>query len=160
MSRTVGMLCFLVCTASFAMGCKSTPKEAKLLPPAQVDSVVMSGAYEDVWQATRVGLLDGGFEIYTRDKRGLFVAYAKVRRHLFVWPNRTQLTVTLEELSGDSTRVSVETLEQGYRVTLLTYPDWRDNTKPAKKKKTGDVGVALLEAIQLVLESEGTESVS
>ena len=88
-------------------------------------------------------LLEQEYEVYSRDTRGLFVAYTKVKRHLLLFPHRMQVTVTLERVSTDSTRVSVETIHQKYRVTLLTYPDWRDDPKPA----AGDEGRALLERI-------------
>ena len=150
MFRVAWVACILLGCAVLVSGCKSTPDSAALRS-AQMDSLVLPGNFDDVWQATRLGLSRQGYEIYTRDKRGLFVAHTKVRRHLFVFPNRTQLTVTLKEVSVDATRVTVETLKQGYRVTLLTYPDWRDSSKPAD----GDAALTLLESIRSALEDGG-----
>lgn len=150
MSRVAVAACIFLGCAALVSGCKSTPDGAALTP-AQMDSVVLPGNFDDVWQATRLGLSQQGYEIYTRDKRGLFVVHTKVRRRLFLFPNRTQLTVTLEQVSADATRVTVETLKQGYRVTLLTYPDWRDSSKPAD----GDAALALLESIRSALADGG-----
>jgi len=155
MVRLAAGVCVLLGCACCLSACKSTP-DAVVLPAAQTDTAVLDGTFADVWQATRVGLLAQGYEIYTRDKRGLFVAHSKQRRRIFVFPNRTKLTVTLESLSSSTTQVSVETLEQGYRVTLLTYPDWRDKPKLAE----GDEALALLESIRgaLAAGDEGTGS--
>jgi len=126
----------LVCAA----GCKSTPVTPT--PPPVVSAVVQKD-FESVWAETRDVLLDQGLQVYTRDKRGLFVAFTPTKRVMIVSPRRTKLTVSLEPVTPQSTRISVETIKQHYRVTLLTYPDWRDvqeGTDPGK-------GQELLDAI-------------
>ena len=48
-----------------------------------------------------------------------------MKRSLFV-PNRTQFTIMMTEDTPTATKVSVETVNQVYGVTLLTYPAWHD----------------------------------
>ena len=62
-----------------------------------------------------------------------------------------KLTITLEATSPDETRVSVETIHQQYRVSLLTYPDWRDDRKIVE----GETAAALLGAIGTAEVAEG-----
>ena len=129
----------VVCLAITA-GCQSTPATAT--PPPTVSAIIEKD-FESVWAETRDVLLDQGLEIYTRDKRGLFVAFTPTKRVMIVSPRRTKLTISLEPLTPQTTRVSVETIKQHYRVTLLTYPDWRDVQKGTDPGK----GQALLDAI-------------
>ena len=143
MFRHAQSLCLLAVCGLLVAGCKSTGGDEGRAPTATLESLTVEAGFEEVWQATRRALLDQKYEVYTRDTRGLFVAYSKVKRRLFFLPHRMQLTLTLEPVSADSTRLSVETIHQKYRVTLLTYPDWRDDPKPA----AGDEGRALLEMI-------------
>jgi hypothetical protein len=104
-------------------GCQSTPTPSEAPPHvfATVDS-----QFEQAWESTRDVMLQRGLQIYVRDKRGMFVAYTPTKRNLLFFPNRTKLTVTLETVSPGSIKIAVETIRQHYRVTLLTYPDWRD----------------------------------
>ena len=111
---------------------------------AIVDSAVVNAPFEEAWQATKSALRQMDLNIYTRDKRGAFVAYSEMQRQLRLFtPHRTQLTITLERVSGDTTRVTIETLDQVYGVTLLTYPDWHD-----RKAKDNALALSILESIQ------------
>ena len=99
-------------------------------PPIQQDyayteSVVVEAPFGPAWQAVKTALVDLDYSIYTRDKRGLFVAHGK-RGRKWIVPRRTQMTVTLDSVTAQKTRVTVEALRQRYRVTPLTYPDWRE----------------------------------
>ncbi len=143
MFRYAVSLCLLVVCGLVVVGCRSTRGDEGPAPGAAVESLTVGAAFKEVWQETRRALLEQKYEVYTRDTRGLFVAYTKVKRTLFLVPHRMRVTVTLESVSTDSTQVSVETVHQKYRVTLLTYPDWRDDPRPA----AGDEGRALLELI-------------
>lgn len=116
----------------FVGGCASTPTAPE--PPPVVSSVVETD-FATAWTTTRDVLLAQGLEVYTRDKRGLFVAYTHQKRHLLLFPHREEFTVALEPLPPDRVEISVETIHQRYRVTLLTYPDWRDAPKGAEKDK-------------------------
>ena len=151
MFRCAVSLCLVVVCGLVVVGCKSTRGDEGATPIVTVDSLMVGAGFEEVWQETRRALLEQGYEVYTRDTRGLFVAYTKVKRRLLLFPHRMQVSVTLERVSTDSTRVSVETIHQKYRVSLLTYPDWRDDPRPA----AGDEGRALLEIIGSGLGSAG-----
>lgn len=130
----------LLAFAAVSQGCKSTP--AALEAPPFVSATV-PGEFDATWESTRDVLLERGLQIYVRDKRGMFVAYTPTKRRLIFFPRRTKLTVTLEPASDAETTVSVETIRQHYRVTLLTYPDWRDVPGSADEA----AGQSLLDAI-------------
>jgi hypothetical protein len=66
-----------------------------------------------------------------------------MKRHLLVAPRRTQYTITIESLSDQSTRVTVESVRQVYGVTMFTYPGWHD-----RKTTDSTEAVAILEAIE------------
>ena len=151
MFRCAASLCLFVVCGLVVVGCKSTRGDEGPAPAATVESLTVEAGFEEVWEKTRRALLEQKYEIYTRDTRGLFVAYTKVKQRLLLFPHRMQVTVTLESVSTNSTRVSVETIHQKYRVTLLTYQDWRDDPKPA----AGDEGRALLEMIGAGFGSAG-----
>lgn len=124
-----------------ASGCASSaPKQQDEI---FVDTMTVPMDFESTWQLTRDTLLDKDIEIYTRDKRGLFVAYGNTRRSLLI-PWRTKFTITIQEESAESTKIAIEAVEQRYTVTLLTYPDWRDRDFRDKKGH----GAALLESIK------------
>ncbi len=121
-------------------GCAtSSPADAEL---AKTDSAVVEAPFPQTWQSVKAVLRERDYLIYTRDKRGLFIAFTDAKRRRLV-PHRTQFTVTLEEVSAGSTRVSVETTFQQYGVSLTTYPMWH-----SKAPKDTAEALALLEAIQ------------
>ncbi|MCP4644171.1 MAG: hypothetical protein GY851_27260 [bacterium] len=92
-----------------------------------VDDATFKAPMEDTWQAAKSVLREMDLELYTRDKRGRFVAYTPMKRkYVVLTPQRNQLNVTLEAVGSETTKVSVETMRQVYGVTLLTYPDWHD----------------------------------
>ncbi|HOS03927.1 MAG TPA: hypothetical protein PKZ01_12660, partial [Candidatus Hydrogenedentes bacterium] len=84
-------------------------------------------------------------DIYTRDKRGTFVAFSGAKRHLFV-PHRTKYSITLQPISADATRLSIETVRQVYGVTLLTYPDWHD-----RKATDNKIAMDIIEGVKAKL---------
>jgi hypothetical protein len=108
-----------------------------------VDQTTVSAGFEETWQFTKAALRDRELDISTRDTRGLFVAWTPGKRQWYVKQRRTQYTIILEEVSATATRVTVETLDQVYGVTLLTYPDWHD-----RKTKDSSAALAILESIQ------------
>lgn len=99
------------------------------------DTAVINAPLEPAWQATKAVLREMEMDIYTRDKRGAFVAYSGVRRRMLV-PHRIRYQISLEQESDAATRLTIETTRQVYGVTLLTYPDWHD-------RKTTDNSEAL-----------------
>lgn len=86
---------------------------------------VVSAGYEDTWHAVKRTLRDQGYEIYTRDKRGIFVAFTDMRRALGQ-PKRIKYTVELGAVNDSQTDIYIEAVRQSYGVTLLTDPDWHD----------------------------------
>jgi len=108
------------------------------------DSITVAKPLEETWQDTKTVLRELEMDIYTRDKRGEFVAFTPMKRQLYVGtPNRTKLTIVLEEATANSTTVSIETVAQVYGVTLLTYPDWHD-----RKAANNNEAVAIIEALK------------
>lgn len=123
------------------MGCARSARTTEGF--SMVDSAVYQAPFVETWQAVKAVLRESDLDIYTRDKRGTFVAYTPMKRYLRVLtPERTKYTITVEQVTADSTRVSIETIEQVYGVTLLTHPDWHDR-KTADNRKP----LAILEAI-------------
>lgn len=137
--RTVASLLLVV---TFASGCatKSDRAEHELY----VDSMTVPLDFESTWELTRDILLEHDVEIYTRDKRGLFIVYTSMHRSKLLVPRRTKLTITLEEDGSESTTIAVETISQHYGVSLLTYPGWRDQDS----SNPGPESVAILESIK------------
>lgn len=82
--------------------------------------------FEDTWQAVKAALRDQKLELYTRDKRGTFVAYGDTYRLLFVQPHRVKYTIELTPAGDRETDIHIEAVRQVYGVTLLTEPGWHD----------------------------------
>ncbi len=140
-------------------GCATIAPESPDL--AQIDEMVVQAPFDDTWQITKSVLREQEYILYTRDKRGSFVAWSDPKRHR-LRSQRLHFTITLDRLSASSTRVTVETLHQEYGVTLLTYPGWHN-------LKTDDTPepLAILEAVSAkasgggdaeINESSGTAS--
>jgi hypothetical protein len=108
------------------------------------DSITVAKPLDETWQDTKAVLREMEMDIYTRDKRGEFVAFTPMKRQLYVGtPHRTKLTIVLKEATANSTTVSIETVAQVYGVTLLTYPDWHD-----RKAANNNEAVAILESLK------------
>ena len=102
---------------------------------AMEDTITVNKNVDETWQATKSVLRELDLEIYTRDKRGEFVAFTEMERYLKVFtPRRTQLSIKLEPVTANSTKVTIETLQQVYGVTMLTYPDWHDRKTSDNKE--------------------------
>jgi hypothetical protein len=145
MRKSLACLALLVLLA--APGCARAARDTTGF--AMTDSAVVSAPFEETWLATREVLQDRNLEIYTRDKRGRFVAYSQSKRHLALVPHRQEYTITLDEEGADSTRVTIQTLRQVYGVTLLTYPDWH-----ARKTEDNQEALAILQDIQARISGE------
>ena len=110
---------------------------------ALFDTSTVNAPFQDAWQMTKAVLREREYEIYTRDTRGVFVAYSPMRRNLFLVPQRVKYTVSLDAISDGATEITVESIKQVYGVTLLTYPGWHD------RQMTDDgEAKALLEAVE------------
>lgn len=112
---------------------------------AKSESITVEAPFEETWQTVKLVLQERDLEIYTRDKRGLFVAYESKGRRLFV-PRRTKYTIELRDVSEFTTAIHVEALREVYGVTLLTYPDWH-----ARQTPDDTAAAAILEAVQAKL---------
>ena len=135
------MLALVIAMAVTCGGCARAVRDTGGF--ATENEATLEAPFDASWQATKAALRAREFDIYTRDKRGVFVAYSKMKRRAFLVPERIQYTVTLEPVSDQATRIAVESIRQVYGVTLLTYPGWHD------RKTTDDAEAqALIEAIR------------
>lgn len=141
---TVFIGAMLVMASVGIQGCVHAPRDTTGF--AQNHSLSVSANFDDTWQAVKDTLRDKELEIYTRDKRGKFVAYTPMKRR-YLQPNRYQYSFDIEAISEDETRIALDTRKQSYGVTLLTYPGWHD-------RKTADTPQSqeLLDAIQAKLD--------
>lgn len=121
-------------------GCAHAPRDTTGF--ALNSEVVVQASFNDTWQAVKDILREKELDIYTRDKRGRFVAYTPQKRH-YLQPKRYQYTFDLEAISDKETRVALDTRKQSYGVTLLTYPGWHD-----RKTTEAPDAQPLLDAIQ------------
>jgi hypothetical protein len=108
------------------MGCaglhgRSGAEGVNIIPPVSAD---VEAEFKMVRDLTRDVLRDSPVEIYTRDKRGIYVVFADMRR-AFLTPRRLRLVITIQPLAENRTRVTIETFPEAYTVQLLTSPAWR-----------------------------------
>lgn len=123
-------------------GCARAARDSRGF--AMEDTITINKPLAEAWQDTKTVLREMELDIYTRDKRGEFVAYTPMKRTLYVLtPQRTQFTIILEAASANSTTVTIQTVDQVYGVTPLTYPDWHD-----RKTADNSQAVAILEALK------------
>jgi hypothetical protein len=141
----------LVSLITGAAGCARAARDTTGFE--MVDSVTVDAPLMDVWQTTKTVLREKELQIYTRDKRGVFVAYTPSEKRFFLKPERTRYTITLEENPGDDTKVTVETIQQAFGVTLLTYPGWHD-----RKTMDNAMTLAILDAVKTRCEARETDN--
>lgn len=136
------LLCFsiLVIASMAPLGCAHAPRDTTGF--ALNHEVVVNASFENTWQTVKDVLREQELDIYTRDKRGRFVAYTPEKRR-FLQPNRYQYTFQLDAISESETRIALDTRKQTFGVTLLTYPGWHD-----RKTSDSPESQALLDAIQ------------
>ena len=138
----------LLLVAVLAMGgCARTARDTRGF--AVTESKTVNAPFDQTWQITKSVLREKDFELYTRDKRGVFVAYSGSRRSLVLVPHRTKYTISVESVSDSATQVTVEAVKQVYGVTLLTYPGWHDRKTTDNKEL-----LALLQAIEAKVSGE------
>ena len=134
MRRASAILAPILCALTVA-GCASS-KGTDAPQQSRVESAVLEASYETTWRLVKDSLLEEGYEIRTRDKRGMYVAFSGTKRR-FIIPHRYRLTVILDSLSGSATRVTIETVRQSYRLTPLTHPGWQDSARPKEEDLIG-----------------------
>ena len=141
MSYRKGLLySMLVLLAFVAGGCARAARDTTGF--VLENTVTVQAPFEETWQSVKSVLREQGFDLYTRDKRGTFVAFTKMKRR-YLQPKRVKYTVELDAVSSEETRIYIETVNQIYGVTLLTYPGWHD------RKTSDNAGaLAILEAVQ------------
>jgi len=125
-------------------GCKSTPKPVPI--PVNIASNIeatVAVSSVEAWAMTRDALVEQGYEIYTRDKSGLFIAYTKEKRNLLLVPHRTQFTIVIEEVTGETSRVAIESVRQRYKISFLSYPGWVSDVE----KLPEDTGQSIIDAL-------------
>jgi hypothetical protein len=142
----------IACTIAASIGvqgCVHAPRDTTGF--AQDHSIAVDASFEDTWQAVKSTLREKELDIYTRDKRGTFVAYTPMKRR-YLQPNRYQYTFDIEAISESETKIALDTRKQSYGVTLLTYPGWHD-------RKTADTpeSQAILDAVKAKLDAAGTQ---
>lgn len=142
--------CVVLATCLGNLGCARAARDTTGF--ALREESVLNAPFQDAWHAVKRVLLEQGYDLYTRDKRGAFVAYTPMKRVLWAQPRRTKFTIDLAEKSPNETAISIESIRQVYGVTLLTHPNWHDRkqTDPAPAQ-------ALLEGIHAKL-AEGQET--
>jgi len=141
MRLTLCTAALVLVAATSVMGCARAARDTTGF--AMSDQATVNAPFEDVWQSLKTLLREREMDIYTRDKRGVFVAYGDVQKNLFIFPERVQYTFTLEPVSANSTQITVETLKQVYGSTPLTYPGWHD-----RQTSDNSETLAILEDIQ------------
>ncbi|HPO13664.1 MAG TPA: hypothetical protein PLI09_09480 [Candidatus Hydrogenedentes bacterium] len=108
------------------------------------NSITVDAPFKDTWQIVKGVLRAQDLDLYTRDKRGTFVAYSTAWKHFsFLQRHRTKYTIELAPVNEEETRVYIETIRQVYGVTLLTYPGWHD-----RKAKNNAEAVKILKAVE------------
>lgn len=118
----------------FLIGCAKALKDTSGLAEEKVFTV--KAPFDKTWLATRDALKELNFNLYTRDKRGIFVAYEQPKRE---WLNlkRVKYEIHLGSVNPEETKIFISAVSQVYGVTLLTEPDWHDRklTKPSKSEE-------------------------
>ncbi len=114
------------------------------------EQTVINAPFEETWHAVKQVLREQGYEIYTRDKRGAFVAYTPMKRMLWLQPRRTKFTIELARVTPEETAISIESIRQVYGVTLLTHPNWHD-----RKQSDPALSQAILDSIREATSGEG-----
>ena len=112
--------------------------------------LTVNAPFDQTWQTVKSVLRDQGYNIYTRDKRGSFVAYTDTHRFLLVQPRRIKYSVEVKPVDAGQTSVSIDAVRQVYGVTLLTYPDWHD-----RKLADESAATALVDAVQAKIAGGG-----
>jgi hypothetical protein len=141
----IGNRLFLVLLIPLALPLTGCARSALDTAGFAVSETASVGApFDEVWQTTKAVLREHGkpnkFEVYTRDKRGIFIAFEDTGRQAFLVPSRVQYTVSVEPAGDNASQVTVETIRQVYGVTLLTYPGWHDRPMKDPAKAQGLLG--------------------
>jgi len=125
-------------------GCAKTLKDTSGFAEEKV--ITVKAPFDKTWQATKEALRELKLEIYTRDKRGVFVAYDQPKRE-WMQLKRVKYEIQLGSVNSEETRIFISAIKQIYGVTLLTNPDWHDRKMTGKSKSD--------EIINKIIEKSG-----
>lgn len=134
-------------------GCARTLKDTSGFAEEKV--ITVKAPYDKTWQATKEALRELKMDIYTRDKRGVFVAYDQPKRE-WMQLRRVKYEIQLGSVNSEETRVLVSAIKQIYGVTLLTNPDWHDR-KISGKTKSDEIINKITEKCGGKVETSPTE---
>lgn len=107
----------------FGAGCVHAARDTTGF--AVTAETTVEASFEDAWQGVKAALREEGLDLYTRDKRGEFEAYTKMKRR-YLQPKRVAYRLTLTERAEGGTHIAISAVRERYGVTLLTYPDWHE----------------------------------
>ncbi len=134
----------ILLTMVLLSGCARTLKDTSGFAEEKV--ITVKAPFDKTWQATKETLRELNLNIYTRDKRGVFVAYDQPKRE-WMRLKRVKYEVQLGSVTSEETRIFVSAIKQIYGVTLLTSPDWHDRKMTGKSKSE--------EIINKIIEKSG-----
>ena len=142
----LALLC--ACSSTMLTGCARAARDTTGFTLEHTTKV--NAPFEETWQTVKTVLRENEFDIYTRDKRGSFIAYTDPQRKSlrFFLPKRTQYTIEVAAVSADETAIYIETVNQVYGVTLLTYPGWHD-----RETEDDSQALVILQAVEARLAS-------
>ncbi len=138
--RYIWLLLVLLAAIAATGGCARAARDTTGF--SITDTATVNAPFSDAWQMAKAILREKDYDLYTRDKRGVFVAFSS-QHHNLLRLNRTKFTVSLHPISDSATEVTVESVLQVYGTTLLTYPGWHD-----RKTTRHEDALDLLKAIQ------------
>ena len=127
-------------------GCKSTPEKVLVNNASNLETI-LPVPFEEAWIMTRDAVIGQKYKIYTRDKRGMIIAHSKERRNMLFVPHRIQFTIVIEEVTGETSRVAIESVQQRYKISFLSYPGWISDVE----KAPSDTGQGILDALNEML---------
>lgn len=126
----------------FAIGCAKSLKDTTGFAEEKV--VTIKAPFDKTWEATKDTLRELNLQIYTRDKRGVFVAYDQKRKEWAM--KRIKYEINLGEINPNETKLYISAIKQVYGVTLLTYPGWHDR-KITEKTKSDEIINKIMEKV-------------
>ncbi|MCK5861397.1 MAG: hypothetical protein KAH38_02865 [Candidatus Hydrogenedentes bacterium] len=140
------VLTLVICAAG--SGCARAARDTSSF--ALRDETVVNASFDETWHAVKQVLREQEYEIYTRDKRGVFIAYTPMKRVLWVQPRRTKFTIELARIASEETAIGIESVRQVYGVTLLTHPNWHD-----REQRDPQASRIIIEAVQSIIAGGG-----
>ncbi|MGC8846386.1 MAG: outer membrane protein assembly factor BamC, partial [Candidatus Hydrogenedens sp.] len=92
----------------FFSGCARTLKDTSGFAEEKV--ITVKAPFDKTWQATKEALRELKLEIYTRDKRGVFVAYDQPKRE-WMQLKRVKYEIQLGSVNSEETRIFVSAIK-------------------------------------------------